>query len=108
MRRLDGACPWPSLPPARHASLSPHRPVGCCSTMLSLYDAPLPSRPRRAARTSRAIYRLTGAVRAFTLADGRLAASGRGLDAGPQRNLPAALLITIPSLPPPVDLRLRG
>lgn len=73
LAQLDKALPLTVLADGGHASRSPEAAMELLLDLLSLDDALVQRGVERSAEHSRAIDRLTAALRFFTLADGRLA-----------------------------------
>jgi uncharacterized heparinase superfamily protein len=85
LKRLAGALPTTVLPDGGHASRSPEAALELLLD-LKILDEALAQRGRPAPEElSRAIDRLTGAVRRLTLADGKLAALQGGEESDPAR-----------------------
>ena len=90
-RRLERLLPASVLPDGGHASRSPEAGLELLLDLLSLDDALGHRGLEVPAEASRAIDRLTAALRFFTLPDGRLACFQGGEEADPQRITAARL-----------------
>ncbi|MEI9891441.1 MAG: heparinase II/III family protein [Caulobacteraceae bacterium] len=103
LRRLDKALPETVLPDGGHASRAPEAGLELLLDLKTLDEA-LAQRGRAAPEElTRAIDRLTAAVRRFTLPDGRLVALQGGEEADPAR-----IAAALGEGPPPAELPLSA